>query len=76
MFSRRIIIQKPEQTLNIWRVIMITQFPLLLAVIHLRWETWTGKSPWQFHSDALLPVAMGFLLFAFFTIQWLAERNR
>jgi RNA polymerase sigma factor (sigma-70 family) len=76
MFSRRIIIQKPEQTLNIWRVIMIIQFPLLLAVIHLRWETWTGKSPWQFHSDALLPVAMGFLLFAFFTIQWLAERNR
>ncbi len=76
MLSRRVLLQKPEQSLHVWRVIMIAQFPLLLAVLHLRWEKWTGQSPWQFHSDVLIPVAVGFFLFAFFTVQWVANRNR
>jgi hypothetical protein len=76
MLSRRILIQKPEQTLNVWRVAMIGQFVLLLTVIHLRWEIWTGQSPWQFQKDVLLFTAIGFLLFAFAIINWLAKRKR
>jgi RNA polymerase sigma factor (sigma-70 family) len=76
ILSRRILIQKPEQTLNVWRVVMIGQFVLLLTVIHLRWEIWTGQSPWQFQKDVLLFTAIGFLLFAFASINWLAKRNR
>lgn len=76
MLSRRIFLQKPEQALNVWRRIMIGQFVLLLTVIHLRWESWTGQSPWQFQKDVLLFTAIGFLLFAFAIINWLAKRNR
>ncbi len=76
VWSRRVLLQSPERALSVWRVMMIAQFPLLLGVLHLRWKLWTGQSPWQFHSDALISVAVGFLLFAFAAIHWLIVRNR
>ncbi len=76
IISRRLITQKPEEVLNVWRAIMIAQFPLLLVILHLRWELWTGKSPWQVQGDAMLPIAVGFFLFAFTTLHWFFKRHR
>ena len=77
VLSRRIVTQRPEEALNLWRVIMIAQFVLLLIALCLRWEIWTGNSPWQFQSDAMKYfVPVGFLLFAFPLFHWLFKRNR
>jgi hypothetical protein len=56
-------------------VIPIAFFPILLIATHLRWERWTGQSPWQYPNDALFAVAIGFLLFAFYVIHWLIKRD-
>jgi hypothetical protein len=48
-----------------WRVSAIAQFVLLLIAVQWRWERWTGRSPWQFESDLVILLAVGFLIFVF-----------
>jgi RNA polymerase sigma factor (sigma-70 family) len=74
-FNRRIFLRKQDQVLQIWRTISIVQFPLLLTVIYLRWERWTGKSPWQLKGYDLILPAVGFFLFAVAIIHWLAIKR-
>ena len=78
MSSRRILMRRPEQWLNCCRTILIAQFVLLVIVVQLRWELWTGRSPWQLQSDLMTLLAVGFLLFVFAIFHWLlmAKRNR
>jgi RNA polymerase sigma factor (sigma-70 family) len=73
--SHHTILRRPEKSMKVLRVIPIAFFPLLLIVTHLRWERWTGQRPWQYPSDALYYVAMGFLLFGGFVIHWLIKRD-
>jgi hypothetical protein len=78
MSSRRILMRRPEQWLNCCRTILIAQFVLLVIVVQLRWELWTGRSPWQLQSDLMPLLAVGFLLFVFAIFHWLlmTKRNR
>jgi len=74
--GKRIYLQKREQAIHLWQAIMLIQFPLMLAVIYLRWERWTGQSPWQIRgTDLILPV-IGFLLFVEAIILWMIKRHR
>ncbi len=74
--GRWILIHRPEKALNLVRTVMIAQFPLLLAVLHLRWKAWTGQSPWQLQDGVGWFLGVGFLLFAFGVITGLLKRNR
>jgi RNA polymerase sigma factor (sigma-70 family) len=73
--SYQLVLRRREKSMKVVRVIPIVFFPILLIATHLRWERWTGQTPWQYPSDALLYVAMGFLLFAVFVIRWLIKRD-
>jgi RNA polymerase sigma factor (sigma-70 family) len=75
VFSCQLVLRHPEKSMKVVRVIPIAFFPLLLIATHVRWEMWTGQSPWRYPSDALLFVAIGFLLFAFYVIHWLIKRD-
>jgi RNA polymerase sigma factor (sigma-70 family) len=75
-FCRRIYLQKQERAIQVWNVIMLAQFPLMLAVLYLRWERWTGYSIWGMKgSDWVLPV-VGCLLFVYAIIIRLAKLPR
>jgi hypothetical protein len=74
ILGRRIFVQKPEQTSNVMRGIMIAQFPLLLIMVQLRWEMWTGQSPWRAQSEVLIGVVVGFLIFAFAVFHWFVKK--
>jgi hypothetical protein len=76
LVTRRIFFRKPEQTIGIMCAIEIAYFLLLMIVMCFRWEKWTGESPWQLHSYALIPIVVGFLLFLFFPIVWLVKRSK
>jgi RNA polymerase sigma factor (sigma-70 family) len=76
LVARRIFFRKPEQTIGMMCAIEIAYFPLLMIVMYFRWEKWTGESPWQLHSYALIPIVVGFLLFLFFPIVWLVKRSK
>ncbi len=76
MLLRRVFIGKPEHALNVICAIEVADFALLLITLHLRWQRWTGQSPWQLHSGASIPLVVGFLLFAFFPIVLLIKRIR
>jgi RNA polymerase sigma factor (sigma-70 family) len=74
--SRRICLRKQEKAMQLWYAIMLIQFPLILTILYLRWERWTGQSPWQMKgSDLTLPV-VGFFLFAVAIVVWIIKRNR
>ncbi len=73
--SYKIVLRQREKSMKVVRVIPIAFFPLLLITTHARWEMWTGRPPWQYPSDALTLVAIGFLLFAFYIIHWLIIRD-
>jgi RNA polymerase sigma factor (sigma-70 family) len=74
-YNRQIFLRKQEQALQVWTVISIAQFPLLLTVLYLRWERWTGNSLWQLRGyDLILPV-VGFFLFAFAIAVWLVKKK-
>jgi RNA polymerase sigma factor (sigma-70 family) len=76
IISYQRILRRPEKAWSVVRVIPIAFFPLLLIGVQLRWETWTGQPSWWRSGEALFPVAIGFLLFAFFAIVWWIKRNR
>jgi RNA polymerase sigma factor (sigma-70 family) len=73
--NRQIVIRRPENALQVCFTVMIAQFPLLLAAIFLRWERWTGKSPWQLKGYDLILPAVSFFLFAFALVLWLAKKK-
>jgi hypothetical protein len=75
---RRIILQNQRMASFIYisRAIWLVQFPLLLTILYLRWEKWTGQSPWQMRGYDLILPAVGFFIFAFGIIHWLVIRNR
>jgi hypothetical protein len=74
--SRRILLQKQEKVMQLFYAIMLVQFPLILMVLYLRWERWTGQSPWHMRGSDLVLPAVGFYLFAFAIILWMIKRNR
>jgi RNA polymerase sigma factor (sigma-70 family) len=74
--SRRIFLQKQEKAMQLYYAIMVIQFPLILTVLYLRWERWTGQSPWHMSGYDLILPAVGFLLFALAIILWVIKRNR
>lgn len=74
--SRRIVFHRPERFLALYRSIMIAQLPALLILLHLRWERWTGASPWTFRDHVIIPVAVGVFLFAFAIVHWLFSGKR
>ncbi len=73
---RRILIQNPEQAPNVWRAVCLTQFVLLMLVLHLRWDLWKEQSPRNASGYMVMLIAISFLLFAFALIHWLMKRNR
>ncbi len=76
LISRGIAVRKPEKALTALYAIMISQFPLMMSVLLLRWQKWTGQPPWQMEGyDLILPV-VGFFLFSFAIIHRLLKRNR
>jgi RNA polymerase sigma factor (sigma-70 family) len=76
IICRRVFIRKPEQSLKAISVLETVYFVLLLTVYCFRWEIWTGTSPWQLSMNTTYPLAIAFLLFAFFPIVLLIRRNR
>jgi hypothetical protein len=76
IFCRYVFIRRPEQSLKATCVVETVYFVLLLTAYRLRWEIWTGKSPWQLGMDTSYPLAIAFLLFAFFPIVLLIRRSR
>jgi RNA polymerase sigma factor (sigma-70 family) len=69
----QLILRRPGKSMKVMHMIYIASFPILLIAMHLRWERWTGQTPWQYPGDALYYIAMGFLLFAGFFIHWLIK---
>jgi hypothetical protein len=74
--SRQILLQKQEKANQLFYAIMLIQFPLILTVLYLRWERWTGQSPWHMRGSDLILPAVGFYLFAFAITLWVIKRNR
>ncbi len=75
-YCRRIYLRKQEQAVQVWLAILMIQFPLMLTVLYLRWEKWTGQSPWQMRGDDLIIPAVGFFLFVLAIVVWIVKRNR
>jgi RNA polymerase sigma factor (sigma-70 family) len=72
---RQIIYQRQERTVYVLRSILIAQFPLLLTILYLRWEKWTGQSPWSMKRYDLILPAVGLFLFIFGIIHCLLKRR-
>lgn len=55
----------------------MNDFELTLLIFYqIRWQAWTGKSPWQLNSDSSIGLAVAFLLFVFYPVVLLIRRNR
>lgn len=76
LVSRWIVFHRPERFLTLCRSIMIVQLPALLILLHLRWERWTGASPWTFRNYVAVPTAVGVFLFAFAIVHWRLSGRR
>ena len=74
-FGAQAILRRADRALPVMVGVAGISWGLLLATLQLRWQAWTGASPWRRNGGAFSYLTIGTLIFLLLLAAWLVKRR-